>query len=471
MRMLNRSPHRRFAALGLSVLAVLAASLQTAGRVARADPPRPNILFILTDDQRFDQLEHMPIVQSQLVGRGVRFANGLVSDPLCCPSRATILTGTYSHTNGIYTDFARNGGGFPYFRDTTTIATVLEAQGYRTALVGKYLNDYNPENAPYIPPGWDRWFGVTKESYFHFSISNQGTNVDYTGTGQYLTDVLGQEALNTIASTPADQPLFLYWSPYAPHKRASPAKKYRDAFPNLPRLRPPSYNEKDVSDKPAYIQKIARWDAAKRAAIDAFRRRQYQSLLSVDDWVGSILDALSAAGRLDNTLIVFMSDNGYLEGEHRVDGKTVPYEESVKVPFIVRWDAAGWNVPRTDGHIVANVDLAETWAQAAGTTMPGNEGLDMLPLLAHPSSTWRTELLLEHSGPVAARPPYCGVRGTRWVYVQYATGEEELYDLDADPYQLQNVATDPSNARVLDQLRSDDHVLCDPQPPGFTWSH
>jgi N-acetylglucosamine-6-sulfatase len=382
--MVRGSSFRQLAALVFTLVVIIAGTLHPDGRPAHADPLHPNILFILTDDQRFDELEHMPAVQSQLIGRGVRFTNGVISDPLCCPSRATILTGTYSHTNGIYTDFAKAGGGFPFFHDATTIATVLQAQGYRTALVGKYLNDYNPENAPYIPPGWDRWFGVTKESYYKFSISDQGTNVDYAGTGQYLTDVLGLEALATIDSTPAGQPLFMYWSPYAPHKPATPSQSYRDAFPHLPRLRPPSYNERDVSDKPAYVQQLPRWDAAKRAKIDAFRRQQYQSLLSVDDGVRAMLDALAAAGRLHNTLIVFMSDNGYLEGEHRIDGKTVPYVESIKVPFVVRWDAAGWYVPRTDDHIVANVDLAETWAQAAGTAMPGNEGLNLLPLLADP---------------------------------------------------------------------------------------
>src|SRR5262249_5386999 len=162
-----------------------------------------------------------------------------------------------------------------------------------------------------------------------------------------------------------------------------------------------------------------RWTPAKQEKVDALHIRQYQSLLSVDDWTSEILAALAQTGRLENTLIVYLSDNGYLMGEHRVDGKTVPYEESIKVPFLVRWDAPGWNVPRTDTHIVANVDLAETFARAAGTSMPGNEGLNMLPLLKNPASAWRSELLLEHSGPYLGRPAYCGVRTPSWTYVQY----------------------------------------------------
>jgi arylsulfatase A-like enzyme len=432
---------------------------------------QPNILLILTDDQRFDELDHMPAVQNELIGRGVRFDNGLISDPLCCPSRATILTGTYSHTNGIYTDYARAGGGFPYFRDETTIATVLQSAGYRTALIGKYLNDYNPGDASYIPPGWDRWFAVTRESYYQYSASDQGTFVDYAGRDEYLTDVLGQQALSTIADTPTGQPLFLYWAPYAPHKHATPAHKYHRSLRDIPPLRPPSYLEADVSDKPQYIQDLASWTSEKQAKVDALHVRQYQSLLSVDDWTHEILLALAQSGRLENTLIVYLSDNGYLMGEHRVDGKTVPYEESIKVPFIVRWDAAGWGVPRTDTHIVSNVDLAQTFATAAGTTMPGNEGLNLLRLLNHPTTRWRSELLLEHTGPYLGRPAYCGVRTMDWTYVQYATGEEELYDLVNDPWQLENRSSDPGYASVLDQLRADDHRLCDPVPPGFTWSH
>ena len=450
------------------------ATLQSPGSF---DYVPPNIVFILTDDQRFDELDHMPFVQSDLIGDGVQFTDGLISDPLCCPSRATILTGTYSHTNGIYTN-VNSTGGFGRFRDKTTIATVLHAQGYDTGLIGKYLNGYQPKNAAYIPPGWDRWFALTTLKYLNFTVSDQGKETQYASKKNYLTDILGQQAVNFVNSAPTGKPLFLYWAPYAPHGGAVPAKKYAHTFDNLPPLRPPNYNEQDVSDKPAYVRAIPPWTQAQMAEGDVFRQRQYACLLSVDDWVKAIVNALSATGRLSNTLFVYLGDNGHPIGEHRLDTpddpheKLSPYMESLKVPFIVRWSAAGWTVPRVDGqHIVSNVDVAQTMASAAGTTMPGNEGLNMLPLLADPTTPWRTELLIEHGVDQRYVPAYCGVVTSGFEYTQYSTGEEELYDLTNDPYELRNAENDPAYASVLTQLRTDDHTLCHPVPPGFSWSH
>jgi N-acetylglucosamine-6-sulfatase len=346
---------------------------------------------------------------------------------------------------------------------------VLSGLGYSTALIGKYLNGYGLPK--YIPPGWTHWFALTTTDFFGFKVSQDGHAVQYPGA--YQTDVLGQDAVDYVHSVPPDRPLFLYWSPHAPHYPATPAPKYADKFTGMKPARPPSFNEADVSDKPQYIRDQAQLTEDGIATVDEFRRDQYRSLLSVDDWIGSILQALSDTGRLDNTLIVFMSDNGLLLGEHRYwKWKTMPYEESIRVPLIVRWDAAGWNVPRADRqHLVANVDLAETWAEAAGTTMPGNEGLNLLPLLASPQgANWRKALLLEQATDHIV-PSYCGVRERRYVYVQYATGEEELYDLATDPYELENLASDPGQSAQLDRLRAEDHVLCDPVPPHFQWTH
>jgi N-acetylglucosamine-6-sulfatase len=466
----------RLIPLVLALLGLAVTGIVSAPGPAQALPVRPNILLILTDDQRFDELDRMPIVDQELVGKGIDFSNGIVSDPLCCPSRATILTGQYSHTTGIYTN-VNTTGGFAHFRDGTTIATALQAQGYRTGLVGKYLNGYEGQDAKYVPPGWDRWFALTELLYFNFSVSDQGTLTHYSD-GEYQTDVLGQEAVDFIRSTPAGQPMFLYWAPYAPHGNARPAAKYDGVFRHIPRLRPPSYNEADVSDKPAYIQALPKWDQQTIKAGDRFRRRQYECLLSVDEWLGATLQALADTGRLQNTLIVFMGDNGHPIGEHRLGGrgqaqdKASPYEESLRVPYIVRWDAAGWSVPRTDAdHIAANVDVAETFAAAAGATLPGTEGLSLLPILSDPAAPWRTDLLIEHAVDQRFVPTYCGVRGTGWDYVQYATGEEELYDTASDPYELENLAGDPDQAGELDVMRQRAHELCNPVPPGFTWTH
>jgi N-acetylglucosamine-6-sulfatase len=467
---------RRAAGVGVLLCAAASAAMTPGQRSAHALPTRPNILLILTDDQRFDELDRMPIVGSELTGKGVSFPNGLVSDPLCCPSRATILTGTYSHTNGIYTN-VNSTGGFAHFRDATTIATVLRTAGYHTGLVGKYLNSYQSKNAGYVPPGWDRWFALTTLKYFDFSVSDQGQLHQYPSS-DYQTDVLGQQAVDFVETAPQDEPLFLDWAPFAPHGPAKPAPKYEGVFSGIPPLRPPSYNEADVSDKPAYIQGIPLWDKKAMKNSDRFREHQYECLLSVDEWVGAILAALADTGRLQNTLIVFMGDNGHPLGEHRLGhpgsakDKASPYEESLKVPFIVRWDEAGWDEPRTDqDHIVANVDLAETFAEAAETTMPGGEGLSLLPILATPGAMWRSDILIEHGVDQRFIPTYCGVRGSPWVYVQYATGEEELYDLASDPFELQNVAGDPVDLDELIQMRQRDHQLCNPVPPGFVWHH
>jgi arylsulfatase A-like enzyme len=461
--------------LALVLVSVLTGAATQPTRQASA-PLKPNILLVLTDDQRFDELDHMAALQTELLDKGVRFDDGIISDPLCCPSRASILTGTYSHTNGVYTNVNQTGG-FKHFRDATTIATTLHEAGYRTGLIGKYLNGYAAGDAGYIPPGWDRWLALTKLVYVKFSLSDQGVPVQYTSPSDYQTDVLGQAAVDFVRSSPAQQPIFLYWAPYAPHGNARPATKYKRALKDLPPLRPPSYNEPDVSDKPAYIRDIPPWTQQQMLDGDAFRHRQYQTLLSVDDWLGSILTALNQTGRLSNTLIVFMSDNGHPIGEHRLGAsgsaqdKASPYEESIKVPFIVRWDAAGWTVPRTDEHLVANVDLAETFANVAGTTEPGNEGRSLVPILTDPGGIWRSDLLIEHGIDERYIPAYCGDRTANLTYVQYSTGEEELYDLVNDPFELQNEAGNPAFADELNAMRQRAHELCNPVPPGFTWTH
>jgi len=430
------------------------------------DPP--NILFVLTDDQRWDELDCMPIVQSELIGKGVKFSNGFVSHPLCAPSRATFLTGTYSGMNGVWSNTSQNHGGFQYFNDTTTIATVLHGRGYYTALIGKYINEYGNEQVAYVPPGWDRWFALlTGYQFFGPSRSDQGT-LGRSGTITYQTTLLGQKAVELIASVPPSQPLFLYWAPHAPHLPANPLPKDVGTLGGvLTPWRPPSYNEADVSDKPLYVQ-TPLWSAQKIATVDAARESMYESLIEVDRWLGQILQALENAGRLENTLVVFSSDNGYLLGEHRLTEKVVPYEESIRAPYIVRWDGAGWNVPAADARLMVNIDFAPTLAAAAGTTMAGVQGSDLLPLLNDPVGTgWRSDFMIE----AAADPVYCGIRSDAFTYVQYLTGEEELYDLQGDPYQLQNVASQDSYRDVLTQMRLRDHELCDPPPPNWTWQH
>ena len=446
--------------------------------VALPPPPtsRPNIVLILTDDQRWDSASTMPSVQSLLVAHGVNFTNAFVVDPLCCPSRAAILKGAYAHTTGVYNN---EGPYSPFvaFDDRSTVATWLEGAGYRTALIGKYFNAYTESRAAYVPPGWNRWvaFATTDVGggrYYDYGLSLDGTLVTRgSATTDYSTDVLAGYADSFIRTADPNQPLFLYFTPYGPHEPATAAPRDLNTFPNLAPYRPPSFDEADVSDKPAYIRAIPRLTASQISRENLIRRKQLQTLQSVDDAVGTIVQALTDTGRLSNTMIVFMSDNGFSYGEHRwgltgAQNKQVPYEESIRVPYVVRYDPLT-ATPRTDPNLVLNIDLAPTFAALAGAAAPGAEGRSLIPLLTTPATPWRTDFLVEHH--LTGVPSYCAVRSTNAIYVRYNTREEELYLLASDPYQLANRATDPSQASLLASMRARAVQLCNPPPPGYSF--
>jgi len=477
---LARKRSARRALVIVTVLAVVMATLiavapaaspvQAVGTAAAAGTGQPDIVLILTDDQRFDTLWAMPIVQSELVAKGIEFTNGYVSNPLCCPSRTSILTGRYSHSTEVYTNKPNQPyGGFPAFHDQWTIATSLHGAGYRTALFGKYLNGYR---GAYVPPGWDRWFVTWDQGGFYGYSANTDGALSTFGSDpiDYGTDVLAQRATSFIRTTDPGRPLFLYFAPHAPHEPATPAPGDGSKFSDLEPWRPVSYDEANVSDKPDYIRAEESLGGTMAAKIDQFRLDQYRSLLAVDRAVSDILDALSDTGRLSNTMLVFMSDNGMLWGEHRWNKKVVPYEESIRVPFVVRADAL-LDSPREDGHLVMNIDLAPTFAQLAGIAAPNMEGRSLLPLIASPTASWRSDFLLEHlKMDVGGVPTYCGVHSSRYVYVDYSTGEEELYDLVRDPNQLTSRANDPAYRDERKPLRDRLVQLCRPRPPGFSFS-
>jgi len=382
---------------------------------------RPNIVLILADDQRWDTLDAMPEVRSKFVDLGVTFTNSFVVNPECCPSRASILTGQYSHTTGVYKNEPPNGG-FRSFRDADTIATRLHGARYSTALIGKYLNGY--AKAGYVPPGWDRWVAFTTSGqgagdgdYYDYDLSVDGRAVSHGRRPKdYSTDVLADDAVSFVQGADPTRPLFLYFAPKAPHEPPVPAPRHEIAFSDLPPWRPPSYNEADVSDKPGYVRGRPPLGPVRRAGLDTLRIAQYRTLLAVDQAVGRIVDALDGAGRLTNTLLVYASDNGFLWGEHRLLRKLVPYEESIRVPLVIRYDA---KIPltRTDDHLVLNTDWAPTFAEAAGVRLSNPEGASLLPLLSAVSSAglrWRGDFLVEHLQSWDAVPSYCAVRGESW---------------------------------------------------------
>lgn len=446
---------------------VLALTFGTSGVPAAGSTP-PNIVLILTDDQRWDTIDRMPAVRAGIVDKGVRFTNGFVVNSLCCPSRASILTGAYSHTTDVYRNKFPHGG-FDSFDDTSTIGTWLQAAGYHTGYVGKYLNGYNED---YVPPGWDDWEGATKTgartAYYNYTINSNGTLVRYgNDPADYSTDVFGSLAETFIRNAPASEPLFLQFAPRAPHSPATPAPRHGNDFSNLEDYRPPNYDEPNVSDKPAYVRGQARLTPAEKYAVDEFRIDQYRTLKAVDEAIAAILDALADTQRLSTTMIVFASDNGLTWAEHRLRlRKMVPYEESIRVPMVVRYDPLT-STPRTDSHLVLNIDLAPTFADLAGVPAPRADGSSLLPLLQAPDPPWRSDFLIEHMKDPSVNnvSTYCAVRNETALYVDYVTGEEELYDLSIDPYQLSNKVEDPGYASELQDMRQRMIELCDPPPP------
>ena len=459
----------RASALGAVILvcAVTAGGVGADTASAQTAPPEgpPDVVLIVTDDQRWDTLWAMPVVSQRLAARGVTFSEAFAVNPLCCPSRASILTGNYSHTHLVYRQDPPFGR-FDWFDDASTLATWLDDAGYRTGLFGKYIDGgQHAAVTGYVPPGWDRWEAFVHAEMYDYGLTIDGTVRRYgTAPNEHSTEVLADEAVAFIRET--EGPLFLVYAPAVPHAPAIPSPGDEDAFAELAPARPGSFDEPDVSDKPAWVRDLPRLNPGDEAEIDAFRRDQYRSLLGVDRAVGEILGALEEDGRLENTLVVYTSDNGILHGEHRWTKKEAPYEEAIRVPLVLSWDAAGWTA-RTETALALNIDVGPTIAEAAGASAPSTDGESLLPLLDGRSPAWRRDFLIEHLEGTNPVTTYCAVRTARWKYVRYATGEEELYDLEGDPFELENVASLPLEAETLDRLRARLRELCVPPPPGY----
>jgi arylsulfatase A-like enzyme len=450
---------RTVPALALAVVALVVASL-VPSRATPADR-RPNIVLIVTDDQSFDSLPHdppaMPALQSMLddpSDHWVTFPNAFISTPLCCPSRATILTGRYSDHTGVRTNFDGH-----LLDESSTVATWLHDSGYHTGLIGKYLNHY-PFGSPYVPVGWDRWLAKTQAeqatAYYDYVLVDQGFVVPHGDLPEdYSTSVDAAAAVDFIRAAPADRPFYLELTPTAPHRPWTPAPGDAGADAQMPILEPPSVGEEDVSDKPAWVRALAPFDAERRLQLHEIHRRAFETLLGVDRLVSGVVRALTDRGVLDDTVIVFMTDNGFSFGEHRWVGKTCPYEECIRTPFAVRYP---WAPSATDPHFVSNVDLAPTFADLAGVEPGGPvDGRSLVPLLdalrgGH-LAAWRRAVLLEYVGD-AHIPGWTAIRTADFLFVEYQTGERELYDLTgrigpADPYELQNQLTNPAYGPIV----------------------
>ncbi|MDO8752369.1 MAG: sulfatase [Anaerolineales bacterium] len=427
---------------------------------ARLADARPNIIFILTDDQPYHTVAYMPTVRDVLMTGGVVFENGFVTTPLCCPSRVSIWTGQYAHNHGVLTNRLPLGGA-QKFDETLSSALWLQAVGYHTAYFGKYLNEYESLTPlGRVPAGWDTWGALldrvqsaedtgSENSYESYSFSENGQIME---GGVFSADWVTQRSVDFISAS-RDAPFFLVMAYYNPHTPYFWADRHdgqfrANSFLRADPYRPPNFLEADVSDKPEYFQQLI--DGLSVEKIDTRYNHLLRSLLSVDDGVASVLAELDQMNLRDNTIVVFISDNGLTVGNH-VPGmmKNCVYEECIRVPFIVY--APAFFAARTDLRLVANIDLAPTFADLSGAPIPDSvDGLSLLPLLYDPSIPWRDGLLLEHwptDGETHLIPEFHAIRTSEWKYVEYVTGEVELYDLINDPYELSNLAALPECVR------------------------
>ncbi len=466
-----------------AVVAFVGATLGAARSHASGATRKPNVIVITTDDQTVENLRVMTNVRNLLMRHGATFDNSFVSFPLCCPSRATFLTGQYSHNHQVVGNSPK--AGWNRFDHTNTLAVWLQRAGYATALVGKYLNGYWSRAPRYVPPGWSEWYAGLKLGYLGHTMNENGRVVAYRARnpGSYQTDVYTRKAVDVIRRrAPSPRPFFLWVSYWAPHHgnprdlddppgvpTPSPAPRHRNRFAHLPLPKWPSLNERDVGDKPAAIRRRPLLTVYQLAALREQYQQRLESLLAVDEGVAAIVRELRRRGELARTLIVFTSDNGFLEGQHRVPtGKTLLYEPSIRVPLIVR----GPGVPRglRLKQPVANIDLAPTIVDVANARARlVMDGRSLLPLFRDPGAEWGRDLLFERGPGANLFGPrrYTAIRTPRYIYAEHSTGEREFYDLAADRDELDNVAGGVINpalegelARRLVRLRDCTGVLC-----------
>jgi len=446
---------------------------------------RPNIVFILVDDldSKLNSIDYMKNLQELMIARGTTLDDFLISNPLCCPSRTTILRGQYTHNHQVYNNTAPDGA-FVKFKESgigeSTLGLWLQAAGYRTALMGKFLNGYPYSNDRlYIPAGWSEWVSPAKKAPYggyDYVLNENGALVVYPPDEKnYFTDVLSQKANDFIQRAADDAvPFFIYIAPFAPHTPATPAFRHLDLFPLLSVPITPSFNEADVSDKPGDLRTNPLLTDYQILQINDRYRQRILSLQAVDEMLAELIKTLEQTGQLENTYIVFTSDNGYHFGQHRLfEGKGTLYEEDITVPFIVR----GPGIPEGQsvaGLLAGNVDIASTIAEWAGVIPPSFvDGRSLANALEgnHINSTdWRQAYLLEvYSGnnpqdakvvprmatanllqsvfkfpsiaPQLPTPIYRGLRTNQYSYVEYENGFVELYDLLKDPYELKNISS------------------------------
>jgi N-acetylglucosamine-6-sulfatase len=450
----------------LGVLLLLAAALGggAAPSEGATPTPRPNVVVVMSDDQTVESLRVMSNVNALIAREGVTFANSFASFPLCCPSRATFVTGQYGHNHRIMGN-APPQGGYEKLRPTeaNTLPAWLRASGYHTIHIGKYLNGYGRTNPTHVPAGWADWYGSTDPSTYRFygyTLNENGRLVQYGSSPQdYQADVYTAKAVDAVRRlAPRAEPFFLSVAYLAPHSGGPreaddprnqatpvPAPRHKDRFAGEAMPTTPAFNEADVSDKPAAIRRRPLLRPRRIAGVTENYRQRLESLLALDEGVAAIVRALADAGELGNTVLIYTSDNGFFHGEHRIPaGKVQAYEPSARVPLLLR----GPGVPRgvTLSHAAVNVDLAATILDAANARAGrAQDGVSLLAFARDRGRFIGRDVLLE-------TPSYSAIHTPRYVYVEYGAGERELYDLFTDRYQLASKHGDNAYAAVRAQL-------------------
>jgi arylsulfatase A-like enzyme len=468
------------ASIGLAAAILVVLTATPAREAASAQSP-PNIVVLTTDDQTNDSVRLMENVQHRLGDNGATFSRNYVNFSLCCPSRATFLTGQYAHNTQVLGNQAPEGGYEKFHtlpapnNEANSLPAWLQDEGYHTGLIGKYLNGYEQHRTdvpPLVPPGWTEWHGTTKtytyynyeqaENFYDGELHQDAKLVPYGQAPEdYSTDHFVDQAVDFIdRRAPSSAPFFLWLTPLAPHggqpnpnpnppsdcsATAKPAPRHANAFDTEPLPQLDNFNEADVSDKPQAIQDLPSLSASDINTIQRKYRCRIESLLAEDEGVDRILDELKSSGELSNTYVIFTSDNGFFAGEHRVPGgKQKLYEESVRLPLIIRGPDVDKDVTVRD--LATNADLAPTILDIAGATAGRTvDGRSLLSATRHSKRERGRELLIETQS-------YAAIHTRRYMYAEHGTGEKELYDLYEDPYELESKHADPAYAGVMAAL-------------------
>jgi arylsulfatase A-like enzyme len=421
-------------------------------------------------------MEVLPNVQRLIGSQGVTFDSNFDSFSLCCPSRATFLTGQYSHNNGVRGN-APPQGGYQALDKSNTLAVWLQRSGYYTVHLGKFLNGYGRQNPTEIPAGWSEWRGSVDPSTYRFygyMLNEGGTLTTYCATPDascYQTDVYRDKANEIIRRRAPQGPFFMWVAFLADHAGGPrdpddpnigtpvPAPRHKDKLAGTPLPQPPSFNEADVSDKPAVVRRRPRLNARRIADIQEMWQQRRESLMAVDEAVASIVETLRQSGELDNTLLIFTSDNGFFHGEHRIpNGKVLWYEPSIHLPLLMRW-TGNRSLPRGvhRDQLVMNVDDAATILEAANA-IPGRvqDGVSLLSLWRDRGRELGRDLLIDNSpGP----GHFDGIRTRNFKYAEYLGGQRELYDLRKDPFELESQHGNPAYDAIKASLAARLHNL------------